>query len=126
LNAQGVPVVQPGQVLRFDSSDTSAALLGVRAQRGAKAAQHTAETYTGAGGGRGFVNPAPASEHGRYLFAGRSTITDPSVYSDPRQRVMTLASMSDMPVESFSAAEWRAAASEYKQIQGKDFSRDAI
>jgi hypothetical protein len=135
LNAQGVPVVQPGQVLRFDLSDTSAAQLGERAiaaesggraQREAQAAQQTAETYAGAGGGRGFVNPAPASEHGRYPFAGRSTITDPSAYTDPRQRVMTLASMSDMPAEKYSAAEWRSAASEYKQIQGKDFSRDAI
>ena len=31
LNAQGVPMVQPGQVLRFDLSDTSAAQLGGRA-----------------------------------------------------------------------------------------------
>jgi hypothetical protein len=69
LNAQGVPVVQPGQVLRFDLSDTSAAQLGGRAiaaesggraQREALAAQQTTETYTGAGGGRGFVNPALA------------------------------------------------------------------
>ncbi|MCZ8092085.1 MAG: hypothetical protein O9331_01205 [Acidovorax sp.] len=92
LNAQGVPMVQPGQVLRFDLSDTSAAQLGGRAiaaesggraQREALAAQQTAETYTGAGGGRGFVNPAPASEHGRYPFAGRSTMTDPAAYRPP-------------------------------------------
>ena len=31
LNAQGVPIVQPGQVLRFDLSDTSAAQWGGRA-----------------------------------------------------------------------------------------------
>lgn len=31
LNAQGVPIVQPGQVLQFDLSDTSAAQLGGRA-----------------------------------------------------------------------------------------------
>ena len=90
LNAQGVPIVQPGQVLRFDLSDTGAAQLGGqaiavesagRAQREAQAAQQAAETYTvGAGGGRGFVNPALASEHGRYSFGGRSTITDPSAY----------------------------------------------
>ncbi|PIF28163.1 hypothetical protein CLU88_3069 [Acidovorax sp. 56] len=130
LNAQGVPVVQPGQVLRFDLSDTSAAQLGGRAiaaESGGRAQRDAAaENTNNAGGGRGFVNPAPASEYGNYPFAGRSTITDPSAYTDPRQRVMTLASMSDMPIDSFSAAEWRAAASEYKQIQGKDFSRDAI
>jgi hypothetical protein len=131
LNAQGVPVVQPGQVLRFDLSDTSAAQLGGRAiaaesggraQRDAAAAANT----NNAGGGRGFVNPAPASEYGNYPFAGRSTITDPSAYTDPRQRAMTLASMSNMPAEQYSAAEWRSAALEYKQIQGKDFSRDSI
>jgi hypothetical protein len=72
------------------------------------------------------VNPAPASEYGNYPFAGRSTITDPSAYTDPRQRIMTLASMSNMPAEQYSAAEWRSAALEYKQIQGKDFSRDSI
>ena len=135
LNAQGVPIVQPGQVLQFDLSDTSAAQLGGRAiavesagraQREALAAQQAAETYTGAGGGRGFVNPALASEHGRYPFAGRSTITDPNAYIDPRQRTMTLADMSNMPAEKYSAEDWRAAAQEYKQIQGKDFSRDSI
>jgi len=31
LNAQGVPIVQPGQVLQFDLSDTGAAQLGGRA-----------------------------------------------------------------------------------------------
>ena len=36
----------------------------------------------GAGGGRGFVNPAPASMHGAD-FAGRSRITDPAAYADP-------------------------------------------
>ena len=135
LNAQGVPIVQPGQVLQFDLSDTSAAQLGGRAiavesagraQRVALAAQQAAETYPGAGGGRGFVNPALASEHGRYPFAGRSTITDPNAYIDPRQRTMALADMSNMPAEKYSAEEWRAAAQEYKQIQGKDFSRDSI
>ena len=132
LNAQGVPIVQPGQVLQFDLSDTSAAQLGGRAiavesaGREALAAQQAAETYTGAGGGRGFVNPALASEHGRYPFAGRSTITDPNAYIDPRQRTMALADMSNMPAEKYSAEEWRAAAREYKQIQGKDFSRDSI
>ena len=131
LNAQGVPMVQPGQVLRFDLSDTSAAQLGGRAiaaESGGRAQRDAAAVANtnNAGGGRGFVNPAPASEYGNYPFAGRSTITDPSAYTDPRQRVVTLASMSDMPIDSFSAAEWRAAASEYKQIQGKDFSRDAI
>ncbi|MES2928519.1 MAG: hypothetical protein V4843_16970 [Pseudomonadota bacterium] len=135
LNAQGVPIVQPGQVLQFDLSDTGAAQLGGRAiavesagraQREALAAQQAAETYTGAGGGRGFVNPALASEHGRYPFAGRSTITDPNAYIDPRQRTMALADMSNMPAEKYSAEEWRAAAQEYKQIQGKDFSRDSI
>jgi soluble lytic murein transglycosylase-like protein len=89
LNAQGVPMVQPGQVLRFDLSDTSAAQLGGRAiaaesggraQRDAAAAANT----NNAGGGRGFVNPAPASEYGNYPFAGRSTITDPSAYVDPQ------------------------------------------
>ena len=127
--------MQPGQVLQFDLSDTSAAQLGGRAiavesagraQREALAAQQAAETYTGAGGGRGFVNPALASEHGRYPFAGRSTITDPNAYIDPRQRTMTLADMSNMPAEKYSAEDWRAAAQEYKQIQGKDFSRDTI
>ncbi len=135
LNAQGVPIVQPGQVLQFDLSDTGAAQLGGRAiaqesagraQREALAAQQAAETYTGAGGGRGFVNPALASEHGRYPFAGRSTITDPNAYIDPRQRTMALADMSNMPAEKYSAEEWRAAAQEYKHIQGKDFSRDSI
>ena len=132
LNAQGVPIVQPGQVLQFDLSDTSAAQLGGRAiavesaGREALAAQQAAETYTGAGGGRGFVNPALASEHGRYPFAGRTTITDPNAYIDPRQRTMALADMSNMPAEKYSAEEWRAAAQEYKQIQGKDFSRDSI
>ncbi len=73
LNAQGIPIVQPGQVLQFDLSDMSAAQLGGqaiaqesagRAQREALeelAAQQAAETYAGgAGGGRGFVNPALA------------------------------------------------------------------
>ncbi len=72
------------------------------------------------------MNPALASEHGRYPFAGRSTITDPNAYIDPRQRTMALADMSNMPAEKYSAEEWRAAAQEYKQIQGKDFSRDSI
>ena len=135
LNAQGVPIVQPGQVLRFDLSDTSAAQWGGRAiehesagraQRETQAAQQAGETTTGAGGGRGFVHPALASEHGRYPFAGRSTITDPNTYIDPRQRTMALADMSNMPAEKYSAAEWRSAALEYKQIQGKDFSRDSI
>jgi hypothetical protein len=44
----------------------------------------------------------------------------------PHQRVMALATMSNMPAEKYSAAEWRAADLEYKQIQGKDFSRDRI
>ena len=132
LNAQGVPIVQPGQVLQFDLSDAGAAQLGGRAiaQESAGRAQReqqAAETYAGgAGGGRGFVNPALASEHGRYPFAGRSTITDPNAYIDPRQRTMALADMSNMPAEKYSAEEWRAAALEYKQIQGKDFSRDTI
>ena len=136
LNAQGVPIVQPGQVLQFDLSDTSAAQWGGRAiehesagraQREAQAAQQAAETYTvGAGGGRGFVHPALASEHGRYPFAGRSTITDPNTYIDPRQRTMALADMSNVPADKYSAEEWRAAAQEYKQIRGKDFSRDTI
>lgn len=61
--------MQPGQVPQFDLSDTSAAQLGGRAiavesagreAREALAAQQAAETYTGAGGGRGFVNPALA------------------------------------------------------------------
>ena len=73
LNAQGVPIVQPGLVLQFDLSDMSAAQLGGRAiaqesagraQRQALeelAAQQAAQTYAGgAGGGRGFVNPALA------------------------------------------------------------------
>ena len=96
LNAQGIPIVQPGQVLQFDLSDTRAAQLGGRAiaqesvgraQRQAQAvsaAQQAAETYAGgAGGGRGFVNPALASEHSHYPFAGRSTITDPAAYKPP-------------------------------------------
>ena len=96
LNAQGIPIVQAGQVLQFDLSDTRAAQLGGRAiaqesagrtQRQAQAvsaAQQAAETYAGgAGGGRGFVNPALASEHSHYPFAGRSTITDPAAYKPP-------------------------------------------
>ena len=56
LNAQGVPMVQPGQVLRFDLSDTSAAQLGGRAiaaesggraQRVALAAQQAANARQG-------------------------------------------------------------------------------
>eukprot|EP01041_Mallomonas_annulata_P026348 gene26348-47637_t len=73
FNAQGVPIVQPGQVLQFDLSDTGAAPLGGRAiavesagraEREARevlAAQQAADTYAGgAGGGRGFLNPALA------------------------------------------------------------------
>ncbi len=51
------------------------------ALRGAPAPRRVADVWTGgAGGGRGFVNPASASTYDAYPFAGRSTITDPAAY----------------------------------------------
>jgi hypothetical protein len=76
----------------------------------------------GAGGGRGFVNPAPASMHGA-AFAGRSTVVNPAAYVDRRAQVIA---MSNEPAENYSSSTWKAAAQDYKRLAGKDFSRDSI
>ena len=71
----------------------------------------------GAGGGRGFLNPAPASMYGSYPFTGRSTVNDPAAYVDPRVRIPQLIDMSNASDSAGrSAAEWKAAAAEYKQL----------
>ena len=59
-------------------------------------------------------------------FAGRSTITDPSAYIDPRVRMGQLSAMSNEPAENYDANTWKAAARDYKLLQGKSFSRDSI
>ncbi len=61
-------------------SDRGAAGAVYYADRQAKLVE-AARAATDAGAGRGFVNPADASMHGDYPFAGRSTITDPQAYA---------------------------------------------
>jgi YD repeat-containing protein len=67
-----------------------------------------------------------AAESAPVGFAGRSTITDPSAYIDPRVRMGQLSAMSNEPAENYDANTWKAAARDYKLLQGKNFSRDSI
>lgn len=88
-----------------------------RANRAAEAAQAATASY-GAGGGRGFVNPADASTYGGYPFAGRSTITGPAAFA-----ASSPASVSDlvlkgdrMPLQTdWTRAEVQAAQSDLAQ-----------
>uniref|UniRef100_UPI0027BA8A80 zincin-like metallopeptidase toxin domain-containing protein n=1 Tax=Acidovorax sp. TaxID=1872122 RepID=UPI0027BA8A80 len=63
LNAQGVPIVQPGQVLQFDLSDTGAAQLGGRAiaQESAERAQREALAQQASAARQG-MSPEQAAE----------------------------------------------------------------
>jgi hypothetical protein len=58
-------------------------------------------------------------------FAGRSTVTDPRAYETPQQRVARLTAMSNEP-EKYTSTQLKAAAYEYKQMEGKGFTRDSI
>ena len=72
LNAQGVPIVQPGQVLQFDLSDTSAAQWGGRAiaQESAGRAQREALAQQASAASQGMSPEQAAEIYMRY--GGRS------------------------------------------------------
>ncbi len=72
FNAQGVPIVQPGQVLQFDLSDTSAAQLGGRAiaQESAGRAQREALAQQASAASQGMSPEQAAEIYMRY--GGRS------------------------------------------------------
>ena len=72
LNAQGIPIVQPGQVLQFDLSDTGAAQLGGQAiaQESAGRAQRQALAQQASAARQGMSPEQAAETYMRY--GGRS------------------------------------------------------
>ncbi|MDA8456972.1 Ig-like domain repeat protein [Acidovorax sp. GBBC 3334] len=100
----------------------------LRAQQASAAAQAATDVYSGAGGGRGFINPAEASGYGGYAFAGRSAVTDPQAFVDPKIREMQLIRIANEDGDSSvrSASEWQSLAKEYRQLQGSSFKRDSF
>ncbi len=74
--------------------------------------------------------PGPVSNGGGLSFDGTGTsFAEQSLPTGPAggiDRKAQVIAMSSEPAEKYSASEWKAAAEDYKRLEGKNFSRDSI